>query len=237
MKYWVDLHIHSCLSPCAEDDMTPNNIVNMALIKGLDIIAVTDHNSVRNVKAVMDAGERNGLLIVPGMELCTSEEIHLVCLFPEYEKALSFESNVYDSLPPITNRENIFGAQIIMDSYDNEIGRETRLLSGACGLDIETSINLVRELNGVVIPAHINRQSYSILNTLGSIPSEYGFKYLEYSKNCYLEKLLMEYPELNSYDFIRTSDAHFLSDILEKEVALDLPDKSIKNLFSILSNP
>ena len=234
MKYWVDLHIHSCLSPCAEDDMTPNNIVNMALIKGLDIIAITDHNSVRNVKAIMEAGERNGLLVVPGMELCTSEEIHLVCLFPEYEKALSFEKHVYDNLPPIDNREDIFGAQIIMDADDNEIGREHRLLSGACALDIETSINLVRALDGIIIPAHINRESYSILNTLGSIPSEYGFKFLEYSKYSSLEKLLLDNPQLRSYNFIRSSDAHFLSDILEQEVSLELKEKTIKSLFAIL---
>ncbi len=234
MKYWVDLHIHSCLSPCAEDDMTPNNIVNMALIKGLDIIAITDHNSVRNVKAIMEAGERNGLLVVPGMELCTSEEIHLVCLFPEYEKALSFEKHVYDNLPPIDNREDIFGAQIIMDADDNEIGREHRLLSGACALDIETSINLVRALDGIIIPAHINRESYSILNTLGSIPSEYGFKFLEYSKYSSLEKLLLDNPQLRSYNFIRSSDAHFLSDILEQEVSLELKEKTIENLFAIL---
>ncbi len=234
MKYWVDLHIHSCLSPCAEDDMTPNNIVNMALIKGLDIIAITDHNSVRNVKAIMEAGERNGLLVVPGMELCTSEEIHLVCLFPEYEKALSFEKHVYDNLPPIDNREDIFGAQIIMDADDNEIGREHRLLSGACALDIETSINLVRALDGIIIPAHINRESYSILNTLGSIPSEYGFKFLEYSKYSSLEKLLLDSPELRSYNFIRSSDSHFLSDILEQEVSLELKEKTIENLFAFL---
>lgn len=237
MKYWVDLHIHSCLSPCAEDDMTPNNIVNMALIKGLDIIAVTDHNSVRNVRAVMEAGERSGLLVVPGMELCTSEEIHLVCLFLDYEKALSFESLVYENLPSVDNREDIFGAQIIMDSEDNETGRETRFLAGACGLDIETSINLARGFGGIVIPAHINRQSYSILATLGSIPPDYNFKYLEYSKHrgtvplcAQIRDFIQVNPELGSYNYITSSDAHFLGDILEQEVALDLPDKSIQSL-------
>lgn len=242
MKYWVDLHIHSCLSPCAESDMTPNNIVNMALIKGLDIIAITDHNSVGNVKAAMEVGERSGILVVPGMELCTSEEIHLVCLFPDYENALSFERHVYENLPPITNREDIFGAQIIMDANDNEAGRETRFLSGACGLDIETSLNLVRGLNGIVIPAHINRQSYSILNTLGSIPPEYGFKYLEYSKQkdtvplcSQIEKFIQMNPELGSCNFINSSDAHFLGDILEQEIFFDLPDKSIQSILSVLS--
>ena len=234
MKYWVDLHIHTCLSPCAEDDMTPNNIVNMALIKGLDIIAITDHNSARNLEAVIEVGKRQGLLVIPGMELCTAEEIHLVCLFPSLELAHAFEKLVYSNLYPILNREDIFGPQILMDPEDNMIGKETRLLSGACKLDVETAIKEVRDLGGIVIPAHIHRQSYSMLNTLGAIPSEYCFKYLELSRNCPIEKFLSENPSLDSYHYIHSSDAHFLGDILEQEVSLDLKDKTIESLLDLL---
>ncbi len=234
MRIWVDLHIHSCLSGCAEDDMTPNNIVNMALIKGLDVIAVTDHNSARNIEAVMQVGKREGLLVVPGMELCTAEEIHLVCLFPSFESTLSFQNYVYKSLNPIDNREDIFGAQILMDSYDNEIGRERRMLSGACKLDVETAIMSVKELGGVVIPAHVNRQSYSMLNTLGAIPTDYDFKYLECSKNCNLDLFLQEHEELKGYEFIKSSDAHFLSDISEQEIFFDIKEKSIDSILSLL---
>ena len=233
MKYWVDLHIHSCLSPCAEDDMTPNNIVNMALLKGLDIIAITDHNSARNLEAVIEAGIRQGLLVIPGMELCTAEEIHLVCLFPELKRALSFEKSVYDNLHPIENREDIFGTQIIMDYQDNEIGKETRLLSGASRMDTGTAIKAVRNLDGVVIPAHIDRQSYSMLNTLGAIPSEYDLKYLELSKNCLFDAFLNENSSLSSYQYLRTSDAHFLGDILEQEVSFDLKEKTIESVLDI----
>lgn len=233
MKYWVDLHIHSCLSPCAEEDMTPNNIVNMALLKGLDIIAITDHNSAKNLKAVIEVGKRQGLLVIPGMELCTAEEIHIACLFPELERALSFEKLVYDNLYPILNREDIFGTQIIMDYEDNEIGKETRLLSGACRLDTETAIKEVRNLNGIVFPAHIDRQSYSMLNTLGAIPPEYGFKYLELSKNCLFDVFLNENSSLSSYQYLRTSDAHFLGDILEQEVSFDLKEKTIESVLDI----
>lgn len=234
MKYWVDLHIHSCLSPCAEEDMTPNNIVNMALLKGLDIIAITDHNSVKNLKAVIEVGNKQGLLVIPGMELCTAEEIHLVCLFPDLEKALSFEKLVYDNLYPIENREDIFGTQIIMDHEDNEIGKETRLLSGASRLDTEAALKAVRNLNGIVFPAHIDRQSYSMLNTLGAIPPEYGFKYLELSKNCILDDFLSENLSLNSYQYIRTSDSHFLCNLLEQEVSFDLKEKTIESLLAVL---
>ena len=234
MKYWVDLHIHSCLSPCAEEDMTPNNIVNMALLKGLDIIAITDHNSVKNLNAVIEVGNRQGLLVIPGMELCTAEEIHLVCLFPALERALSFEKLVYDNLYPIENREDIFGTQIIMDHEDNEIGKETRMLSGASKLDTETALKAIRNFSGVVYPAHVDRQSYSMLNTLGAIPPEYSFKYLEISKNCVLDEFLKDNPSLNSYKSIRTSDSHFLCDILEQEVSFDLKEKTIESLLAVL---
>lgn len=233
MRVWVDLHIHSCLSPCAENDMTPNNIVNMALIKGLDVIAITDHNSAKNIEAVMQVGQRAGLLVVPGMELCTAEEIHLVCLFATAEATLSFQDYVYNNMNPIDNREDIFGPQILMDSYDNEIGRETKLLSAACNLDVQTAIESVRELGGAVIPAHVNRQSYSMLNTLGAIPNEYGFEYLECSENCNLELFLQEHKELKGYKFIKSSDAHFLSHISEQEVFFDIEEKSIKSIVSL----
>lgn len=232
MKCWVDLHIHSCLSPCAENDMTPNNIVNMALIKGLDIIAITDHNSAGNAGALMEAGENAGILVVPGMELCTVEEVHLLCLFPNLEKVKDFEKIVYGHLSPLKNREDIFGPQIIMDSEDHVICHEERFLTGACGLDIETSLKLVRELNGIVVPAHINRESYSLLNTLGAVPGEYNFQFLEYSKNCKLEGFLAEHPELESYRFISSSDSHFLQSILEQEVSVEIKEKSIDALLN-----
>lgn len=234
MKYWVDLHIHTCLSPCAEEDMTPNNIVNMALLKGLDIIAITDHNSAKNLEAVIEVGNRQGLLVMPGMELCTAEEIHLVCLFPELEAALCFERLVYGNLYPIENREDIFGTQIIMDSEDNEIGREARLLSGASRLDTETALKAVRDFNGIVYPAHVDRQSYSMLNTLGAIPSEYNFKYLELSKNCFINDFISENSSLNSYQYIRASDSHFLCDLLEQEIAFDIKERTVESLMAVL---
>jgi PHP family Zn ribbon phosphoesterase len=235
MRYWIDLHIHSCLSPCADDDMTPNNIVNMALIKGLDIIAITDHNSVKNAGSIIEAGKRAGIAVIPGMELCTSEEIHLICLFPDLNSSREFEKIVYANLSPLMNREDIFGPQIIMDSSDQVIGREDKLLSGACGLDTETALKLVRNLGGTVIPAHINRESFSMLNTLGAIPDEYGFKFIECSKNCIVDNFLREHPQLSSYKFLTSSDAHFLSNILEQEVSLELHEKSAQALLSVLN--
>jgi len=236
MKCYVDLHIHSCLSPCADEDMTPNNIVNMSLIKGLDIIAITDHNSGRNAEALVETGKQAGLVVVPGMELCTSEEIHILCYFRNTEKLTAFQNFVYENLPPVKNREDIFGTQIIMDSLDQEIGREDKFLAAASGLDVATAVGYVRELGGIVVPAHVDRQSFSMLATLGTIPEEYSFNYLECTCNCNLDELFKEYPELIRYSFLRSSDAHFLENILEPVFHLELPEKSIDGLFSVLDN-
>jgi PHP family Zn ribbon phosphoesterase len=217
--------------------MTPNNIVNMALLKGLDIIAITDHNSARNAGAIMEAGRKAGIIVVPGMELCTSEEFHMICLFQGLAQITKFDKYVYKNLLPIKNREDIFGAQIIMDAMDEETGREDRLLSGACNFDARTAIDFARSLGGVVIPSHVNRESYSMLNTLGAIPEEYNFRFLECSKSCRLVDFLQKHPELASYQFIRSSDAHFLSEILEQEVSFEMEEKSIKALLNLLKKP
>lgn len=235
MRLAVDLHIHSCLSPCSDDDMTPNNIVNMASLKGLDIIAITDHNSTGNCRSVIDAGKDLELLIVPGMELCTTEEIHLLCLFPSLESADEFGREVYDTLAPLKNREDIFGSQVLRDRFDIETGHEERLLAVASGMDAETAVARVRALGGAVIPAHINRESYSMLNTLGTIPPEYGFVYLECNKQCNMEAFLKDHPELASGRFIRSSDAHFLWELLERESFLELEEKTIRCLIDTLN--
>ncbi|NMA65862.1 MAG: PHP domain-containing protein [Clostridiaceae bacterium] len=236
MKCYIDLHIHSCLSPCAEEDMTPNNIVNMSILKGLDIIAITDHNSAKNAAALVEAGRRQGLIVVPGIELSTLEEIHLLCLFKNLKDVHAFQSIVYENLPPLKNREDIFGSQIIMDSLDNEIGREEKFLSAATNLDVESSVNVVRTLGGIVIPSHVDRKSFSMLNTLGAIPEEYSFSYLEYTINCDLEAIFKEQPKLKKYSFLKSSDAHFLSSILEPVISIELPEKSIDALFDVLNN-
>ena len=121
--YHYDLHIHSCLSPCGDNDMTPNNLVQMALLSGCDVIALTDHNTCRNAPAAMEAGARNGLLVIPGMELCTAEEAHVVCLFETLEGALEFDHYIYENMPHVKNRPEIFGEQRLLDGEDGPVGR------------------------------------------------------------------------------------------------------------------
>lgn len=234
MDFALDLHIHSVLSPCSDRDMTPNNIVNMAVLKGLDFIAVTDHNSAENVKAVCKCAEDTGLIVVPGMEVETSEEIHLVCLFPDARRALQVQERIYASLPLLENREDIFGSQLVMDECDTVTESVKQLLLTASRLNTDEVFGLVGEAGGVAIPAHIDRQSYSILSNLGSIPEHLDIRYLELSKNHCGSDFRTEHPELAGYRLLRSSDAHTLGDILEREMFFELEERSIKCLLKKL---
>ena len=251
MKYFYDLHIHSCLSPCSDEDMTPNNIVNMALLKGLDIIAVSDHNSVELVRTIMSLGSQAGLLVVPAMELCTSEEIHLLCLFPSLEAAARVAGKVFEGVAVPANRPDIFGHQWILDEADEPVREESHMLLAASGLDVESALAAVRGVGGVAIPAHVDRDAYSILATLGSIPPEYGLHVVEASRGFFpmLEPLNVGTSwraQEGSVGFspaettgllpcLMNSDAHHLWDIAEPEQAIELPERTAAALMDALT--
>lgn len=234
MKAFYDLHIHSALSPCADNEMTPNNIVNMAYVKGLDIIAVTDHNVALNCEAVLKCAQNRGIIAVPGMELETKEEVHIVCLFSGLDEVLKMQSIVNKALPQIENREDIFGQQIIMNADDNVIGNYNQMLLTATALGIDEVFEKVSQLGGVVVPAHIDRDSFSIISNLGIVPDYLGIKYLEVSKSCQVNDFLISNPYLSKYSFIKSSDAHNLGSLLEKESSIEVREISIEGLFDSL---
>ena len=188
-SYPYDLHIHSCLSPCGDDDMTPNNLVGMAALSGCQVIAVTDHNSCKNAGAVMRAGEEAGLLVLPGMELCTAEEAHVVCLFETLEGAMAFDGYVYDHMPHVKNKPEIFGQQRILDENDELVGLEENLLLVSSFIGVNEVLALAESFGGVAFPAHVDRDSYSVLASLGAIPPEAGFAAAEVTRGCDLEAL------------------------------------------------
>lgn len=226
MKYAVDLHIHSALSPCADDDMTPNNIVNMAILKGLDIISITDHNSCDNVEAAMVAAG-NDILIVPGMEVQTREEVHLLCYFGKLEELLDFNLIIGQKMPHIPNNPSIFGNQYIMDSMDNIVGQREGLLLISVDMGIDEVTDEARKRGGVVVPAHVDRGSFSILSQLGFIPPNLKFSTLEIENFHSLDRL-----KLQGYNYIMSSDAHFLGDILEREMLIELDKIGVYDLLS-----
>ncbi len=234
MNYAYDLHIHSALSPCADNEMTPNNIVNMAVLKGLDVIALTDHNSGANLEAVGRCAEKAGLLFIPGMEVETAEEVHLVCLLPDIANALELNGQISGALPAIANREDIFGRQLIMDENDIVTGEEKQMLITAACLTVDEVCRRVNRLGGVVIPAHVDRSSYSILSNLGMVPKNLPVGNLEISRSCDQYLFRTTRPELDHYNLIKSSDAHSLEDILERESFLDLRSLSVQALLEAL---
>lgn len=230
MKLYYDLHIHSALSPCGDKDMTPNNIVNMSILKGLDVIAITDHNSCGNVRSAMKvAGDK--LLVIPGMEIESSEEVHIVSLFPNIEAAERMEEIIRERSNFPDNNSKIFGNQFYMDELDQVVGEEEKLLVSATGLDIYEVIETVKRLGGVAYPAHIDRSSYSVLSNLGFIPPDLEISTVEITaKN--RESMIDAY---NQYNVITSSDAHYLWDISEKIYCLDTINKNVDEFLSKLS--
>lgn len=226
MKLFYDFHIHSCLSPCGDNDMTPCNIVNMAKLSGLDVIALTDHNSCENCEAAVKAGQQIGLTVIPGMELCTCEEIHIVCLFPDLKNAMVFSDYIHTTMPAIQNRPDIFGEQRITDENDNIIGYQDILLTAASSVSVSRVFDLVNEYNGVCFPAHIDRSSYSILSSLGAIPDEMKFRAFEMTekadKNYYCDK----FPALKTMKSVTNSDAHYLEQLCGEKHTIELPELS-----------
>lgn len=235
MEYAVDLHIHTALSPCGDEDMTPNNIVNMALLKGLDLIAVTDHNSCANVEAVVDVGRNMGLMVVPGIEVQTKEEVHLVCLFKKLDKALEFGKLIYDSLPDLPNNEELFGRQLIVSTEDQVVGKAEKLLLSSCAYSIDDIVKLVSSMEGLCIPAHVDRQGYSIISNLGFIPPNLGIRTVEFSKRETPEQNYAKMPYLKSFRYVVSSDAHYLWDISEREYLVEMEYLSISQLFEALT--
>lgn len=231
MKLYYDLHIHSALSPCGDEDMTPNNIVNMAYIKGLDIIAITDHNSCRNARAVMDAG-KGVIKVVPGMEITTSEEVHALCLFPDIESAEDMDNYVRSKMSGIKNQPEIFGRQLIMNAEDEIVGEEENLLINAVNIDIYEASAETKKRGGLFIPAHIDKSSYSVTANLGFLPPDLYVDGLEITA-----KGLEKYSEMYSeYGIITDSDAHYLGNISEKENCLNAENKTIQKILEFLCN-
>ena len=211
LELYYDFHIHSCLSPCGDEEMTPQNIVNMAALAGFNIIAVADHNSTRNCRAVAEAAAQAGLLAVPAMELTTKEEVHILCLLPDLDAAEHFGQYVYAKLPDIKNRADIFGRQLCVDAQGQIIGEEDRLLLSATNIGIYDVYDLVKSYGGTAVPAHINRSSFSVISNLGFYDDAMQFPAVELTANCDIAAFKQRHNILLPH--IVNSDAHNLEQI------------------------
>lgn len=224
-RYYYDFHIHSCLSPCADEDMTPANIAGTATLAGLNIVAVCDHNSAKNCPAFFKAAKKYGIIAIAGMELTTAEDIHLVCLFEKLEDALLFDKKVDEHRQRIKNKPEIFGHQKILDENDAYISEEEFLLINATDISVLEALNLVKRFGGVCFPAHIDRTANGIISVLGDFPSEYDFGCYELSDLKLQEEYEKKYPLLKEKIRLAGSDAHYLWDIKDAEDFIELDDE------------
>lgn len=239
-RYFYDLHIHSCLSPCADDDNTPNNLAGMGMLAGLGLMALTDHNSCANCPAFFKAAERVGIIPVAGMELETAEDIHIVCLFPALEDALAFGELVGSRRLPIKNKPELYGTQTVMDEEDRVIDIDPLLLVVATTIPLDEVCELVDSCHGVCYPAHVDRQSNGIISILGDIPPDVPFTCAELHDMECADEMCGKYPALSELLLLSSSDAHQLEDIndarhyIELEASQDNPDAVRKELIERL---
>jgi 3',5'-nucleoside bisphosphate phosphatase len=211
-RFRADLHVHTVLSPCAEVEMIPPLIVREALERGVHLIAITDHNSTGNIRAVMEAAQGTDLIVLPGMELQTREEVHLLCLFETFEQAETWQKVVDSVLPKRSNNPDFFGEQFIVDASGDFIRREERLLIVSAEIGLDEAAAQVHAMGGFAVPAHVDRKAFSLIANLGLVPP--GFEALEISRHLKPIEAADRYPQIRGYPLIQNGDVHRLEEFL-----------------------
>jgi 3',5'-nucleoside bisphosphate phosphatase len=194
--------------------MLPPLIVQEALANGIQIIAITDHNASANIAAVQKAAVGTELVVLPGMELQTQEEIHILCLFDTLDQVAELQKTVDQLLPNIANNPDHFGVQLIVDSEGEFLAQEDRLLLTSVNLSITEAFHLVNKLNGLFIPAHVNRKAYGLVEVLGFVPDNIPVEALEISRHIKPGEVPKKFPQLNGYPLLQNGDVHRLEEFL-----------------------
>ena len=227
-KVRADLHMHTCLSPCADAQMQATAIVRQAKKAGLDMIGISDHNSAENVAAVVKAGAREGLPVVAGMEITSSEEVHILGLFNTEQDLMNMQDIIYQNLPG-ENYEQAYGPQTVVDEWDNVLGSNSRLLLGATTLTVEQVVEAIHQRSGVAIASHVDRERFSLIGQLGFIPKGLNLDAVEVSRPSSMKQ---EYD----YPVVTFSDAHFLEDIGNSSTESMIEDVSVDEIRKALRN-
>ncbi|MDI6801150.1 MAG: PHP domain-containing protein [Thermodesulfovibrionales bacterium] len=212
-RFIADLHIHTCLSPCAEIDMTPRRIIDRAVKKGLDIIAISDHNSADNIGVTVKMAEGRGIKVFPSMEITSMEEAHVIAIFSSIEEAVEMQKLIFKGLPDRKAEERLSGYQLVVNEKDEIINFCRKHLLGASDMSIKTLVQTVHSLGGICIASHVDRGSFSVTSQFGFIPEDVAFDALEISYNTDKEKAEVMLSEYKSIPWIKSSDAHHLNDI------------------------
>ncbi len=213
-KYRAELHVHTVLSPCAEVEMIPPLIIQSALDLDINLLAITDHNSTANIPAVMDAAVNSGITILPGMELQTREEVHLLCIFDKPRQVFALQQLIDPLLPSINNDPEHFGEQFVVDATGDFIKTEPRLLLASVNLGLDDAVMEVHKLGGLAIPAHVDRKAYGLINMLGFFPPGAQFDAVEISRFISAEKIALLHPEIKRFPVIQSGDVHRLNEFM-----------------------
>ena len=227
--YRCDLHVHTCLSPCADLEMSPRAVVEKSIAERLDIIAICDHNASENMQFILRSAEGKSLTILPGIEITSSEEVHLLALFDTLDDLKKIQDIIYDHLSG-TNREEVFGCQAIVNDLDEVEGFNDKFLLGATKLPLLEIIHLIHNFGGLAIASHIDRESFSIISQLGFIDQEIPLDALEITRQTGIRGARIKYPELARFPFIESSDAHFIKDIGQGTTTMFLEGGTISEL-------
>jgi hypothetical protein len=244
-KYRAELHVHTVLSPCAEVEMIPPLIIHSALDLNINLLAITDHNSTANIPAMMDAAVNSGITILPGMELQTREEVHLLCFFDKPRQAFALQQLIDPLLPPINNDPEHFGEQFVVDSTGDFLRTEPRLLLASVNIGLDDAVLEIHKLGGLAIPAHVDRKAYGLINMLGFFPPQAQFDAVEISRFTSPETMGLLHPGIKRFPVIQSGDVHRLNEFIGKcYFKLETPSigemlKAFKSLggraFSLLS--
>ena len=229
----ADLHIHTCLSPCTELNMSPRGILTSAKKKGLDILGICDHNSTENSPGVMKAAEPMDIGILPGMEVTSQEEVHVLAIFDTIKNALEMQKYVYQNLPG-ENDPDAFGMQVIVNEKEEVLGFNDKLLIGATTIPLDEVIRSIHSLGGIAIASHIDREAFSIIGQLGFIPEDLELDALEISPRVSYEEAKAVYPY--DYPITCSSDAHYPDDIGKTFTSFLIEETSVAEIKKALKN-
>jgi len=225
-EYKADLHIHTVLSPCGDLDMSPVNVVNTAAEKGLDIIGITDHNTTRHCELVKELGREKGIFVLTGTEVNSKEEIHSLAFFEKAEQLAEFQVYMDTWLPPVKNDPERFGYQVQVNRYDEIIYEEENSLFSAVDRSIDEIERKVHELDGIFIPAHVDRPRNSVYSQLGFFPDDLHVDAIEISWATKPSEYLKNHHELDGFRIVRSSDAHYPEDIARASSVFMLRNRS-----------
>ncbi|MEA5005303.1 MAG: PHP domain-containing protein [Rikenellaceae bacterium] len=231
----ADLHIHTILSPCGDIEMTPSFIIKQAKEKGINIIAITDHNSTRQCEEVVRIGKREGVSVLCGAEITTREEVHVLALV-DYSARTLLQEWIDAYIPQIPNNEEYFGYQLVVNEMEEVLYQEPNLLISALNRSIDQTEEFVHSIGGLFIPAHIDKPQNSLISQLGFVPPGLKADALELSSKSNPQELLRKCGWLKDYCFLHSSDAHYPSDFGDVFTFFDIEEPNFESLKRALKN-